>query len=200
MHMTTAAASGGLRERKKARTRTEIREAALRLFLEHGYEATTVQAVADAAEVSLSTLFRYFPTKAQLVMPFDLAALIREAFIGQGPDETVFDAIHAALRTSFDRLSVGEGDAAAGGATGSYTLARARDALLGEATGTVGLYAELIGERWGRDPHDPLVQGAAGAVVGVGIAAWSADRDLGRAAALHILEVGLQALEDGFRP
>jgi hypothetical protein len=37
-------------------------------------------------------------------------------------------------------------------------------------------------------------------VIGVGIAAWSADRDLGRAAALHTLEVGMQGLEDGFRP
>ena len=39
-----------------------------------------------------------------------------------------------------------------------------------------------------------------GGVVGVGLAAWSADRDLDRASALRILEVGLQGLEDGLRP
>lgn len=189
----------GLRERKKARTRTEIREHALRLFLEHGYEATTVQQIADAAEVSLSTLFRYFPTKARLVLPFDLATLISDAFDAQDPDETVFDAIHSALRATFDHLSAGEDIDANDGRT-SYTLARARDAVLGEATGLVGLVAELIGDRWSRDPHDTLVQAAAGGVVGMVIAAWSADRDQGRDAALRILDRGLDGLERAFQP
>ena len=72
------ATSHRLRERKRARTRVQIRERALRLCLEHGYEATAVQAVANAAEVALSTLLRSFPTKAQLVLPFDLAAVGRQ--------------------------------------------------------------------------------------------------------------------------
>lgn len=191
----------GLRERKKARTRTEIREHALRLFLEQGYESTTVQQIADAAEVSLSTLFRYFPTKAQLVLPFDLATLVRDAFRTQAPGDTVFDAIGSALRASFTQLSAVDVERGVKGeANASYTLARARDALLGEATGAVGLFAELIGDRWNRDPHDPLVQAASGGVVGISVAAWSADRDQGRARALQILEVGLQGLEDGLRP
>jgi len=190
----------GLRERKKARTRAEIREQALRLFLVHGYEATTVQQIADAAEVSLSTLFRYFPTKARLALPFDLETLIRDAFRSLGPDASVFAAIHAALRASFDDLAVVDDGPTGGDGHAAATLVQAREALLGEATGAVGIFAELIGERWGRDPHDATVQAAAGGVVGVGIAAWSADRDLGRAAALRILEVGLEGLEAGLRP
>ena len=195
-----ALGSQGLRERKKARTRAEIRAQALRLFLELGYEATTVQQVADAADVSLSTLFRYFPTKAQLVLPFDLDALIRNAFRSQAPGDTVFDAIHAALRTSFTELSDVTALSAAGDEHAFRALARARDALRGELTGFVGLLAELIGDQWGREPHDPLVQAAAGGVIGIGIAAWSADRDQGRPAALRILEVGMQGLEDGLVP
>lgn len=190
----------GLRERKKARTRAEIREQALRLFLEQGYEATTVQQIAEAAEVSLSTLFRYFPTKAQLVLQFDLETLVRDAFRSQAPGDTVFDAIAAALRASFAELSMLAADGREDDEKASVTLARARHALLGEAIGTVAILAELIGEKWGREPHDPLVQAAAGGVVGVGIAAWSADRDLDRATALRILDVGLQGLEDGLRP
>jgi AcrR family transcriptional regulator len=189
----------GLRERKKVRTRERIREVALRLFLEQGYEATTVQQVADAAEVSLSTLFRYFPTKARLVLPADLDTLIAAAFRGQGPDASVFDVIESAIRSSFDQI-LAISDAEARDERVSYTLARAREALLGEATGTIGLVAQLIGERWGRDPHDPLVQAAAGSVVGVGLAAWTADRDLGREEALRILRNGFDGLKRGFRP
>ena len=190
----------GLRERKKARTRLEIRAQALRLFLEQGYEATTVQQVAEAAEVSMSTLFRYFPTKALLVLPFDLDSLIRDAFRAQGPGDSVFDAIHAALRTSFDQLSYVTAPSDAGEAHAHEAASRARGAIRGELTGIVGVLAELIGEQWSRPPHDPLVQAAAGGVVGVGIAAWSADRDLDRASALRILEVGMERLELGFAP
>ena len=190
----------GLRERKKARTRADIREQALRLFLEQGYEATTVHQIAEAAEVSLSTLFRYYPTKAQLVLQFDLETLIRDAFRSQGPADTVFDALAAALRASFTDLTVFAAGVGADDERASVTLARARHALLGEATGIIGILAELIGEQWRRGPHDPLVQAAAGGVVGVWIAAWSADRDLGRVTALRILDVGLQGLEDGIRP
>lgn len=58
----------GLRERKKQRTRTAISEAAIALFLEHGFTRVSVNQVADAAEVSKRTLFAYFPTKEDLVL------------------------------------------------------------------------------------------------------------------------------------
>lgn len=200
MDVTHAGPPVGLRERKKARTRAQIRETALRLFLEQGYEATTVQQVADAAVVSLSTLFRYFPTKSRLALPFDLESLVRDAFATLGPDASVFAAINAAMRTSFDELVIVDGGRSGDDGYAAGTLAQAREAVHGEMTGAVGLFAELVGERWGRDPHDTAVQAASGAVVGVGIAAWTADRDLGRDAALRILEVGLRGLEQGFSP
>lgn len=57
----------GLRDDHARRTRTAISDAALRLFIEKGYEATTVDEVADEAGVSRSTVFRYFPEKEELV-------------------------------------------------------------------------------------------------------------------------------------
>lgn len=53
----------GLRERKKIKTRRAIRTAAYALIEERGYDATTIEQIADRAEVSPSTVFRYFPTK-----------------------------------------------------------------------------------------------------------------------------------------
>src|ERR1700740_2316624 len=61
----------GLRERKKARTRRLIADAAARLFAEHGYEQVAVAEVARAAEVSEQTVYNYFQTKEQLVTDRD---------------------------------------------------------------------------------------------------------------------------------
>ncbi|GGU47393.1 TetR/AcrR family transcriptional regulator [Streptomyces violascens] len=58
----------GLRARKKERTREAIADAAVSLFLEHGFDRVSVNEIAAAAEISKPTLFRYFPTKEDLVL------------------------------------------------------------------------------------------------------------------------------------
>jgi AcrR family transcriptional regulator len=187
-----------LREREKARTRSEIRDQALRLFLLQGYEPTTVEQIADASEVSVSPRFHGFPATPRLVLTYDLEALVRDAIATSAPNDTVFDAIESALLATFEELAVlGH---AANEPLAVSTVERARNAYLREVTGRLEAFATLIGARWGSDPHDPLVQAAAGSVVGIAIAAWSADRDLGRRDALRILHVGLQSLEAAFRP
>jgi AcrR family transcriptional regulator len=57
----------GLRERKKRATRIAIREAAMRLFADHGFTGTTMDQIAEAADVSRATVFSYFPTKEEIV-------------------------------------------------------------------------------------------------------------------------------------
>src|SRR6266702_6366316 len=52
-----------LRERKKLRTRRALADAALRLFTENGFGSTTLEDLAEEAEVSKSTFFRFFPAK-----------------------------------------------------------------------------------------------------------------------------------------
>ncbi|WP_346172521.1 helix-turn-helix domain-containing protein [Streptomyces cuspidosporus] len=86
----------GRRERKKAATRQAIADAALHLFLERGYDAVGIREIADAADVSTTTLFKHFPVKEALVFDEDaeqetrLLAAVRERPQGQ--------SIPAALR------------------------------------------------------------------------------------------------------
>ena len=60
--------SPGRRERKKQRTAETIRHAATELFLAQGYDGTTTEQIAEAADVSVSTFFRYFPTKESVLL------------------------------------------------------------------------------------------------------------------------------------
>lgn len=90
----------GRRERKKAQTRKALADAALRLFLEHGYDRVSVKDVAEAADVSVTTLFKHFATKEALV--FDLDAERGEALVAavrdREPGRPVLDALHAHFR------------------------------------------------------------------------------------------------------
>jgi AcrR family transcriptional regulator len=85
----------GLRERKKARTRRVISDAAARLFAERGYEQVAVSDVAREAEVSEQTVYNYFQTKEQLVTDRDqqvqdeLGRLIRTRSPGATPAAAV---------------------------------------------------------------------------------------------------------------
>ena len=80
----------GRRERKKAATRQAIADAALRLFLERGYDAVSIRDIADAADVSTTTLFKHFTGKEALVFDQDedreaeLVAAVRNRPAGQG--------------------------------------------------------------------------------------------------------------------
>ncbi|WP_255950232.1 TetR/AcrR family transcriptional regulator [Streptomyces odontomachi] len=87
----------GLRARKKAQTRRTIQEQALRLFLAKGYENTTVEEIAAAAEVSHMTFFRHFPTKEAVVETDDYDPMILQLIAERPEEEDTLTALHRAL-------------------------------------------------------------------------------------------------------
>ena len=95
-----AAVAPGLRDRKKERTRAAIRDAALELFAEHGYEVTTVDQIAERAEVSKATFFRYFATKSEVIFTSEGYRLepLADAIVGRPAAEHDLVAAARAVR------------------------------------------------------------------------------------------------------
>ena len=86
-----------LRERKKQLTREAIQREALRLIAEQGYPATTCEQIAAAADISTATLFRYFPTKEDLVLQDVYDLMIAEAVRGRPAREGALTAVRRGL-------------------------------------------------------------------------------------------------------
>ncbi len=92
----------GRRERKKAATKQALSEAALRLFLERGFDGVTVAEIADAADTAVSTLFVHFPGGKEALVLGDsvereaaLTAAVRE----RGEGMSILDALRDFLAT-----------------------------------------------------------------------------------------------------
>ena len=165
--MPTGARHCGLRERKKARTRAAIREHALRLFRDQGYHATTVEQIAEAAEVSPSTFFRYFPTKEDVVLQDDFDALVFEALEAQPSGIPPIAAFRAAFAAVYAALTPTQLDQFRELTALTLAVPELRARTLDEFSRMIGTIAEAVARRAGRDPEDLAVRTLAGAVVGV---------------------------------
>lgn len=93
---------------RKAATFHRIQEAAMRLFLANGYEATTVQEIAAAAGVSHMTVFRHFPTKETLVLRDEYDPLMLEIVRGRPATEHPLDSVGIAVGEVMGNLGPGE--------------------------------------------------------------------------------------------
>jgi AcrR family transcriptional regulator len=144
----------GLRERKKLKTRARIVEVARALFSERGYDATTVAEIADAAEISVPTLFTYFRAKDDIFFSdYEAAQNLARTYVDERP--AGYPALEALLDWgSRERPALVEGDT---GWLATFTrildshdalqgsewvrLKRTRDHLAGEIGRDLGLAA-----------------------------------------------------------
>ena len=115
-----AATIAGLRQRKKDSSRRAIEDAAWELFAEQGYEETSINDIAERANVAPRTFFRYFPTKEAVLYPQfeELLRLVRDEFRRRPSDEPVINS----LFESFEVLS--------GSLEGGASRARERMAMM----------------------------------------------------------------------
>lgn len=162
----------GLRERKKIKTRQAIRREAFRLIEENGYAATTVEQIADAAEVSPSTFFRYFPSKESLLLADDLDPLILAAFNAQPPDLSPTEAIRRAYEDVMARLPAEQLEFENTRQRLMFSIPELKAAMYDEYYRTVNVMAELIGRRIGRPANDFEVRVFVGALTGAMMAAF----------------------------
>jgi AcrR family transcriptional regulator len=164
-----APAKVGLRERKKARTRAAIREHAMRLFHEQGYGETTVEQIAEAAEVAQSTVFRYFPTKEDLVMTDDYDAPLLAAFRAQPKELSPVAAMRAAYREVFDRLPPEAVAAERERMMLVLSVPELRARTLDEFVRGIDEMTGVLAERVGLPSHDKRARNLAGAITGVAV-------------------------------
>ncbi|MEV2250859.1 TetR family transcriptional regulator [Streptomyces sp. NPDC050147] len=166
----------GLRERKKAKTRAKIREHAIRLFLEQGYHATTVDQISETAEISHTTFFRYFPSKEDVVLHDDLAPLFIHSLQSQPVERDAISALRVAIRALYEGGQDSEEHQQ--DYSGTLTLERERHALilsvpelrartLDDFAEVFGAITEILAERVGREKDDIAVRTLVGAVLGL---------------------------------
>ncbi|KRQ01400.1 hypothetical protein AOQ72_07945 [Bradyrhizobium yuanmingense] len=91
--------SEGLREQKRRETLRRITDTGLRLFLRNGYEATTLDAIAEAAGISRRTFFYYFKSKEDIILAWQggLAEAIGRAVLEQSTKQPPLEAVKNAL-------------------------------------------------------------------------------------------------------
>ncbi|WP_138466522.1 TetR/AcrR family transcriptional regulator [Poseidonocella sp. HB161398] len=90
----------GLRERKKAATRKRILDCAAQMFRQDGYEASRIEDIAEAAELSVATFYNYFGSKADLL----LAAVLEETAMVMDSVEACIGAPAATLEAAFGAI------------------------------------------------------------------------------------------------
>jgi AcrR family transcriptional regulator len=181
-----------LRERKKRATRAAIQGAAFALFLERGYDETTTDEIARAADVAPSTLFNYFPTKAALV-----ADGYGQRFIhllrSRPPGEPMFTAIRNAIESGLATIVDEDRDLVVARTKLALRVPALRAAVMvdNERAGT--LLRTILAARSGRGVDDFEIKVTGAIIVSAMVTAmdeWLESDGKGRRVATHGTRAG----------
>jgi AcrR family transcriptional regulator len=189
----------GLRERKKQKTRESIQRTALRLFEKQGYEETTIEQIAAAAEISPSTFFNYFPTKEDVVLYDAYDPMAIRMFLERPKNEP----LNVGLRRVLEGLAVTfQRDEQMILARGRLFMEvpELRARIWDEVERTQVMLAQMLAERTGRRPDDFELRVTARVVTSAVFAAsleWM--RSNGRHGLVDLVSRALDVVESGAR-
>jgi AcrR family transcriptional regulator len=164
--MTETVRAEGLRERKKRRTRLHISDVATGLFLERGFDAVTMAEIAEAADVSVNTLYNYFPDKESLFFDREaevvgrLSRIVRERAPGESAAAALVRRTRADLAECSPDLGLVEGYERFLRAIRESQALTARVMVIQREN--VLQLTRTLREEAGADPDDPLPELVAG--------------------------------------
>jgi AcrR family transcriptional regulator len=189
----------GLRERKKRATRAAIQRAALALFVEKGYDETTTEEIARAADVSPSTLFNYFPTKEDLVTD-DYDPLFIHLLESRPLDEPIYTAIRRAIEAGLQTVVETDRDLIMARAKLALEVPALRAAAMLEQERSATLLREILARRYRRKSDDFELKVTSAIIVGAMVTAmqeWL--RSDGKANVMKLVGRALDVAELGAR-
>ncbi len=187
----------GLRERKKLKTKEAIQRAAMRLIDKQGYEATTIEQIAAAAEISESTFFNYFPTKEDVVLfdAYDPMAL--QMFLERPKDEPLSVGVRHVMRQLAAAFQRDEQVIRARGRL-FLEVPELRSRMWDEVERTQEIIVRLLAERTSRRPDDYELRVTARIIISAIFEAtleWM--RSNGRRGPVELVNRALDVVESG---
>lgn len=174
-----------------------IQREAMRLFVEKGFDETTVEDIAEAVEISPSTFFNYFPSKEEVVFQDDLDPLILAAFDAQPQDLNPIARLRNAMRSVFARLTPDQHQLMRQRVQLMASTPELRAAMLGQFAELADQIADILAARIERRPSDFTVHNIAGAVLGVLMGAMITIAENPKADMLAVTDDALAHLEAG---
>ncbi len=186
-----------LRERKKAKTRAAIQQHALRLFQEHGYSATSVEQIADAAEISPSTFFRYFPTKEDVVLNDEFDVLFIKAFNSEPADISPIKAMRNSIKVVYANMSPAERTSEQERSKLIFSVPELTSAYMNNLADLFRMISVVVARRVNRDPGTLAVRTFAGALMGVALSVIFTQTEKPDQDTFTLMDEAFSFLEDG---
>jgi AcrR family transcriptional regulator len=172
----------GLRERKKEQTRRALQAIAVRLCVERGFEHVTIEQIAEAAEVSPRTFFRYFPSKEDVIVWDGYDPHIAEAIAARPHGEQPMRTLREVLAQILPVVTEADGELIRMRALLMAREPALRRAMVDHHDATVAMFTPLLVERSDADPwRVELVVRAFVAMINAAVDRWAtsgADGDL----------------------
>jgi AcrR family transcriptional regulator len=166
-----------LRERKKDRTRRTIQAEALRLFAAKGFQATTIEEIAAAAEVAPRTFFRYFPTKEEVVFWADYQPTLAGFVATRPDDEPALEALRHGITDGLAAFYQQDRERLLERIKLIFRTPALHPRMRQQQAGWAAGMAEILADRLGVRPDDLEVRAIAAAVAAalfVAIEEWQA--------------------------